>query len=422
MNEPSPRSRATLPILGALYFAQGLPFGFFALAVPVLLRRSGVSLALTGLSALLAIPWALKFLWAPFVDAHPSRGTVRRRAWIISMQLLVAATLTAIALSDVSRTQLTPLLVGFAIVSFLSATQDTATDALCLDLVDPADRGTANALQVGAYRLGMIAGGGGVLYFFDELGFSRGFLLMAAASVAFAAIASLAKEAPLEIATRTRHAGWNSSFVGFFRRADGAKILGLLVLLKGGDALGASMMKPFFVDEGFSDKEIAFIRGSLGGVSALVGALVAAPLLRRVWRARVFIACCALQSLAIAAFVPLALLHPGRDAYIAATVFEHFAGTLATAATFVTMMDRCRPAHRAADYAMQSSLFVMTTGLGLGLGGFIAGGLGYPAHYAIAAVLGVFAPFAALLLVGLRPPSDEWNDGDTHSREMTPRQ
>lgn len=404
MSEPLARktSRGTLPILGALYFAQGLPFGFFALAVPVLLRRSGVSLALTGLSALLATPWALKFVWAPLVDAYPRRGTVRRRFWIISMQLLVAATLTAIAMSDVSRTKLMPLLVGFAIVSFLSATQDTATDALCLDLVDRAGRGTANAIQVGAYRLGMIAGGGGVLYFFDELGFSRGFFLMAAASVVFAGVASLAKEAPIAPPRTGLRTGWSASFVGFFRRSDSLKLVGLLVLLKVGDALGASMMKPFLVDENFSDKEIAYVRGSIGGISALVGALLAALLLRAAWRERTFVVSCALQTLAIAAFIPLAQFHPGRGAFIAATVLEHVTGTVATAATFATMMDRCRPTHRAADYAMQSSLFVMTTGLGLALGGFIAGKLGYVTHYTLAAALGLFSPFAAFALTKLR--------------------
>ena len=59
---------AKLGLLGCLYFSQGLPFGFFTQALPVLLRKQGFSLGQIGLSSLLVVPWALKFLWAPAVD------------------------------------------------------------------------------------------------------------------------------------------------------------------------------------------------------------------------------------------------------------------------------------------------------------------------------------------------------------------
>ena len=49
-----------------LYFAQGLPSGLLGKALPPLLRDQGVSLSAIGFTALLALPWTLKFLWAPF--------------------------------------------------------------------------------------------------------------------------------------------------------------------------------------------------------------------------------------------------------------------------------------------------------------------------------------------------------------------
>jgi PAT family beta-lactamase induction signal transducer AmpG len=55
-------------LLGTLYFAQGLPFGFFVQAIPVILRSAGVSLSAIGFTSLLTLPWALKFLWAPYLD------------------------------------------------------------------------------------------------------------------------------------------------------------------------------------------------------------------------------------------------------------------------------------------------------------------------------------------------------------------
>ena len=69
--------RPALPVLlgtlAVLYFLQGLPAGLLAKAVPSLARESGLSREWIGLLGLAAAPWALKFLWAPWVD-RPGRG------------------------------------------------------------------------------------------------------------------------------------------------------------------------------------------------------------------------------------------------------------------------------------------------------------------------------------------------------------
>jgi len=75
-----------LLLLSSLYLAQGLPFGFFTQALPVLMREAGMSLKMISATSLLFLPWALKFLWAPLID-HV--GT--RRQWIVPLQLTAAA-------------------------------------------------------------------------------------------------------------------------------------------------------------------------------------------------------------------------------------------------------------------------------------------------------------------------------------------
>ena len=66
-----------LDMLALLYFAQGLPSGLLGKALPPLLRAHGVSLSAIGFTALLALPWTLKFLWAPFLDRFWTR-----RQWL----------------------------------------------------------------------------------------------------------------------------------------------------------------------------------------------------------------------------------------------------------------------------------------------------------------------------------------------------
>src|SRR6185295_3670332 len=88
-----------LLVLGSLYLAQGLPFGFFTQALPVLLREKGLALPLIGLSSLLALPWALKFLWAPLIDGVRAPRIGRRRAVILPLQFASAAVLATLALA-----------------------------------------------------------------------------------------------------------------------------------------------------------------------------------------------------------------------------------------------------------------------------------------------------------------------------------
>ena len=113
---------------------------------------------------MLALPWALKFLWAPVVDRYALPRVGRRTSWIVPLQLLTAAPLLAVAGWPPSRS-LTPLLVTVFVVNLLAATQDIATDGLAVELLAPSERGLANGVQVGGYRLGMILGGGVLLAF-----------------------------------------------------------------------------------------------------------------------------------------------------------------------------------------------------------------------------------------------------------------
>lgn len=63
------RARAALFTL--LYLSEGGPIGFIWWALPTLLRTAGVEVPrITGLTAMLVLPWGPKFLWAPLVDGH----------------------------------------------------------------------------------------------------------------------------------------------------------------------------------------------------------------------------------------------------------------------------------------------------------------------------------------------------------------
>jgi len=60
----------------------------------------------------------------------------------------------------VTQTISVGLLLAVLVFNLLAATQDIVTDGLAVRLLAARERGLANAIQVGAYRLGMILGAG----------------------------------------------------------------------------------------------------------------------------------------------------------------------------------------------------------------------------------------------------------------------
>jgi PAT family beta-lactamase induction signal transducer AmpG len=138
-----------------LYFSEGAPIGFLWWAMPTLLRNEGVAVErIAGLTAALAVPWALKFLWAPLVDVMrgPRWGF---RHWAMTAQ--VGMGLTLLPLGFVDPLEGFSLWVGLLLAhAVCAATQDVAIDALAVTTVPAAERGRVN----GAMQMGMLVGRG----------------------------------------------------------------------------------------------------------------------------------------------------------------------------------------------------------------------------------------------------------------------
>lgn len=391
-------------LLGGLYFAQGLPFGFFTKSLPALMRQMGAPLELIGLSSALFLPWALKFLWAPFVDRHYWPRVGRRRSWLLPMQAAMMGLLALMALWRPGM-GLAPLMVVVVLVNLVSATQDIAADGLAVSVLDPAERPLGNALQVGAYRIGMIASGGLLLGLIDHLGWTASFALM----VGLVALSSLPtvrlREPAPEPAPNPTHpnpAHDPHPLRGFLRAPHGWAILGLLTAYKFGNSLGDAMLKPFMIDLGLSLSDIGWISGTGGSVAGLAGAALGGLLTRRLGQRRALVIFAIVQAITWAAVA--AYPSPTWGALLTLVCAEHVASGLGTVALFTCMMDWVRPHHAATDYTLQASAVVISTGLASMLSGFLARPLGYPLHFTLSAALCLAA---APLAASLYPPNTQ---------------
>lgn len=149
-------------VLCALYFAQGVPWGFVAITLVAWLGERGMSTEeIGGLMALATLPWSFKWAFGPLIDAVPLPGG-RRRPWILLAQAAMALTIGAMAaFGDLAAAPKALAMVIFLHNCF-NAMQDVAVDALAVDLLDEDERGRANGLMYGSKYLGGAVGGAGL--------------------------------------------------------------------------------------------------------------------------------------------------------------------------------------------------------------------------------------------------------------------
>jgi PAT family beta-lactamase induction signal transducer AmpG len=389
---------AKMGLLTTLYFSQGLPFGFFTQAVPLLLLDQGYTLEQIGLSSALALPWALKFLWSPAVDRYGHEGFGRRKTWIVPLQMLAVALFVVLGFIADPEGGLTWLAVGVFCANLLAATQDVATDGFAVGLLTKAERGLGNGVQVGAYRLGMIVGGGGLLVVFAWFGFKATFhtiaILLALATIPIV----LHRERPVH-AEEAAYEGpvWKGLWEALNRPGMFWWVL-LLCAYKSGDAFATQMVKPFLKKEGLNFVEIAALTGFGGSIAGLLGALVGGLGSARMGRRRALLIFGWIQAFAVLLYAVPASMPGSWKLLYGITLTEHFTGGMATASLFAAMMDACRPEKAGTDYTLQACAVVISGGIFAAGSGYSAANLGFPGHFVASALISAAAVAIALKL------------------------
>jgi MFS family permease len=412
-----------LGLLLTLYICQGLPTGVFSQALPAILRRYDVPLTVIGMSGLLAMPWALKFLWAPFVESHFSARWGQRRSWILPMQLLGVGTLLLVAFFDPYRLAtaegVTQFFVLMFMVNLFAATQDIATDGLAVRTLDFHERGLGNGVQVAGYRLGLIIGGGLLLYLIGAWDWRWSFFALAGLLLLLTVPVWRFREPDAEVA-QTRHS-YAGIFTSFFDRPGLKGWLVVLVTYKAGESLGSAMVKPMLVDMGLDLKQIGLMVSMVGSVAALAGALLGGWLTAVIGRYYAIIGFGALQGLGVAAYAWLSWHHEAGEAVSMTAIYsinalEHFASGMAMAALLTAVMDLSRPDHAGADFTVQVSILAIFGGSFYLGAGFVAEALGYTGYYLISGAIALVLLWPAAVYCRRLPwLADNRDSGDNRA-------
>ena len=418
---PSYSPSYTLGLLLSLYIAQGLPAGFLTQALPAILRQYHVSLTVIGWSGMLLFPWAIKFLWAPLVDHHYSARVGQSRSWILPCSAIAIVLLAAVAMfepASLVHPQSAFFLFGLLLLlSIVGATQDIATDGLAVRMLGTGMRSAGNAIQVTGYRIGLIVGGGVLLIVMDFWSWRAVFFAMIGLVILntlpvlfFREPTWLKRESnPFAAATQPksalslsrvklnlqrRLAALKRQYGYFWSDAEMRAWLLVLLVFKIADYMSSGMVKPMMVDMGFSLSKIGFWGTILGSLSSLVGAALAAALMRHMRRVTALWCFNGLQALTTGLYALIAWAHAqhyvlaGWELY-AANAVEHIAAAMAMVGVLTIAMDYARSEHAGSDFTFQLCAMTILGGSGYLISGYLASGLGYTAQFGLSAGLGI---------------------------------
>jgi MFS transporter, PAT family, beta-lactamase induction signal transducer AmpG len=344
--------------IAALAAASGYPNQLTEGAVQAWLKDAGASNTTIGLMSYVALPYLLKFLWAPFVDRYPLPFLGRRRGWILATQLAIAIALAVFALQDPHRS-LTPLAVCAVAIVFFSATQDIAIDAWRTDISLPEERGPAAAATNLGYRLFSYLALAGALIAADYFGWRFAFLALAAGMLLFCAATVLAPTSHNVYQPRTLAESVIEPIRELLGTPNALVLIAVVLLFKIGDAFANKLFTPFVMDVGFSKSEIGAIVKPLFTAGSLGGVVLGGVFMVRLGLLRSMLAFGVLQAVSNLLYCLMAITAKSYALMALAVLVEHVAAAMGNIALVALIMAICDRRYSAFQYAMLSALALL---------------------------------------------------------------
>ncbi|HZF24858.1 MAG TPA: MFS transporter, partial [Steroidobacteraceae bacterium] len=305
-----------------LGFSAGLPFMLVFQTLSAWLRQAGIERATIGMLSWVGIIYSIKFLWAPVVDRVPlpflNRWLGRRRSWMLLAQIGIALGLVNLAHADPAA-NLTAVALGALFVAFASATQDIALDAWRIESAPANLQGAMAAGYQLGYRVAIAMGTAGAFWMAAEAGWAMTYTTMAALMAVGVVTTLLIREPPERVAREAqqreqrvvdwleRNAHWpaplrkaGARFVDavvcplldFFTRYGlqlGILILVFICTYRLTDFAMGVMANPFYLDAGFTLKEIAAVVKGPGLVMSILGVVLGGTVVAKLGTTRALV-------------------------------------------------------------------------------------------------------------------------------------
>jgi MFS transporter, PAT family, beta-lactamase induction signal transducer AmpG len=394
----SPKFRPYLRKNPAVAFLLGVSSGFpLTLLVATLtfwLAKVGLDTTTIGLAVMVGIPYTIKFLWAPLLDKvhlpvlHNLFG--QRRSWLFVIQALLVFSVWQLGASDPQAGNLSGFFTWALITAFLSATQDIVIDAYRIEILEEDEFAHGTAANQFGYRTGNLIAGAGTIYIASTEGLGLGWALgygLTSLCVVPAIIGAL-WVGPGKFVDRFADATgmtpgqWLTEsvvnpFREFLTRHGAFLILGFVLTVKVGDAMGQAMLGPMIVQLGFSDLDYISANKLWGFGALIVGSALGAPFLLWLGMGRALLISGLLMMFSNAMFMILAATGNNYWMMVAAIVVENTTSGIGLTVFATYLSGLSSIAYTATQFALLSSFAGVGRTFMAGPAGWVAAEIGW---------------------------------------------
>jgi MFS transporter (putative signal transducer) len=386
----APSTARTLTVIAGIYTTQSVIGALTFHAVPAVLRKAGAGLDMVGSISLFMLPWALKFLWAPWIERWrlPTDGRRRSRAVVVIGQAIAMIAVATLVGVDPASVPLL-LVVALAIAAVATATVDIACDGFAIERLRSGVRGWGNVMQVGGGYAGAMIGGGLFLVLVDRAGWHWA-ILATAAIVGLLTLPMALTPEPGR--TDGKDAAHRPSLRHALARREIRTGLMAVLVVQAGLRLSQGMTGPFLIDRGFDLAALGVVAGGAGTIASFAGTILAGLALQRFAVTLVLPSVVGLLAVMLAAFFALAL-HGEAPRWLlgAFLVGKAFAVGAIFVALYTAMMGWSSPLQAGVDFTLFQSADAMMAAIAGVAGGVIAQHLGYPACFGLSVALAIVA-------------------------------
>jgi MFS transporter, PAT family, beta-lactamase induction signal transducer AmpG len=381
----------------ALGFAAGLPFSMRGTTLSAWMTNAGVDLKTIGIFTWIGLFFTLKPLWAPLLDRYSVPLLGRRRGWMLLSQFGLMISIAAMGAID---PRLAPAaLAGLvAVTTFLTASQDIASDAYRADMLRTNERASGSAMYTLGYRVATIVAGAGALVLSDIIPWSTVYPVMASLMIVGLIATWRGPEPEAVPAPRTIRDAVVIPLVDLFSRPGALAAIAFIMFYKFGDYMAADIITPFLIKTGFSNTEIAGVLKVMGMIATIVGVVLGGGLVPILGLRRALLLFGVMQAVTNAGYLALAIYGKSHALLVVAITVDWFCNGAGQAAFSAYLLSLCSKRFSATQYALFASASTVLGRLVGGVSGYIITGAGWPTYFIITMVVAV--PGLLLILFG----------------------
>lgn len=399
------------------------------------LAKEHIDIRTIGIFALISLPYAINFLWAPIIDIKNipilSKTLGHRTSWIVVIQVLLS-----IAVYILSRVNPSSNLLLFAIiglmVSFLSSTQDTILGAFRTDIIESSKQGQVSGIYIFGYRIGMLLSTSVAIYISSYIQWNLVYELFSIVILSFPIVflllthchgeehrcVAIQQKTMINNYKEREHlqnkvkSGWPRSDaprhddygilanISKIISSMGSKkhiilVLIFLILYRLPDNFIGMMINPFLLHIGYDEFEISIAGKFFGITNAIIGGLLAGFIMKyfNIFRSLLFFG--ALHALAHTLFILQEIYGKNIELLILVTGFESITGGMTMAAYIGFIASLCKGRFKATQYAFLSSMMGLSRSALPAFSGYVVTIIGWKMFYLFAAL----ATIPSLVLV-----------------------